>query len=164
MPLFEVLVAAIGIGFSTYWLCTFVTWESGPFRVFEKLRGLTEPNSRLSQLVHCPICQGPYWVAAATLLFMLAYGNRYEGLGLIDGLIDGFMLWLIATGVHVFLARVGVPDMGMFQTMKTYEFERYQMRQDALTKRMLRRDQAKREWAARKQGDSIIDFPMMPKE
>lgn len=126
MMMFDLLLLAVAIGFSTYWMATFVTWESGPFGVFERLRFAVPPETRLSQWVHCPICQGPLWVVCVELMLWLCY---LRAVWLAVQVAEALLVWLIGTGVHVFLCRVGTPDMRLFEIQKTMELERAALRE-----------------------------------
>ena len=126
MSLLDMGLMAGGIGFTTYWLATFVTWESGPFHIFERMRWAERDGTWLKGFVSCPICQGPLWVVLVEALFLAIYVRAHGG-GM--GLADLVQIWFVAVGIHVFLARVGVPNIEMYQVQQTMELERARMRE-----------------------------------
>lgn len=47
-------------------LSTMFAVESGPGRIFRKLRGLPEPKSATKEGLSCSLCQSVWWAAGAT--------------------------------------------------------------------------------------------------
>lgn len=95
----RILLAA----FAVYRLTRFLSFDDGPFMIFDKLRSWTSRKrtdrnddwqATLDTWVHCPYCQGPYYAALVTYLVLNKRGST-------------FLMWLGLAGMQDFIETIG---------------------------------------------------------
>lgn len=89
----EWLVLVLG-GFATFRLALMVSSESGPMRIFRKLRNLPPPKSSAREGLSCPFCLGLHFSAIITTF--LWWQGRFPG-------ADWPIYWLAISGIAVIL-------------------------------------------------------------
>lgn len=82
---------------STYRLCRMLSAESGPGRIFKKLRGLPEKGSATKEGLACPHCSGVYFAALVTGFFI--WRESIE-------LADSPIYWLAFSGSCTILTKL----------------------------------------------------------
>lgn len=89
----EILTAVV-YAFAVYRLATDFAWMSGPFHVFDVIRGIVLQKFGLyhwvTEGINCPICLS-FWIALP-----IAYTH-------------GIVFWLAISGVSAFLTRIALP-------------------------------------------------------
>lgn len=85
----------IAASFAVYRISTDMAWMSGPFHLYDYMRGWTLQkfglHSWITEGVNCPICLS-FWVAFPLLI------------------THGIVWWLAVAGAAAFLARVSAPS------------------------------------------------------
>jgi len=80
--------------FAVFRLAHMFSKESGPARLFKKLRATTEPHSALREGISCLLCESIWWSAAATA--WLVYSGKVP-IGIAP------FYWLAASGAAICL-------------------------------------------------------------
>lgn len=84
-------------GLVVYRLCRMFTLESGPGRIFKKLRGLPEKGSATKEGLSCPHCTG-VWFAALVVGYFV-WHEKVE-------LIEAPIYWLALSGSCTILVKL----------------------------------------------------------
>lgn len=91
--------------FAVYRLSRFLSFDDGPFMIFDKLRSWTSRKrtdknddwqATLDTWVHCSYCQGPYYAALVTVLIL-----KPTSMG------NALLTWLGLAGMQDFLETIG---------------------------------------------------------
>jgi len=85
------ILEVVMYSFAVYRIATDIAWMSGPFHVFEYIRGMTIQkfgiHSWITEGMSCPICLS-FWVSFPIIF------------------IHGFVWWLAIAGISAFLSRI----------------------------------------------------------